>query len=356
MELALRFLLILRKLITFFHKRWDRSTRQLWYIFAFIRSRIFHQSPKKRDEIDRYVEPRLANSPTTVICASRFPPPLTPITGGDTPIASPTPISIQIRHPTILDPEDTVYETHETPSGDFLGVDGYFLEGNRPISRSLGSPTYHEAESIRIVLPLHQEDRGSDSPVIPSQSISQHSGRSASQYSVYRPQSRYSIRPPSQCSNHSHLSGAEAAARGYLHAPPYPGRSSPVPSVRPGSIAASVSSRVHRASRPRTRVPRPSPMRNTSKQRGRSPTPASPPQSAHDIPPELPQPESRSSGTLYPDCPSTTLSVGPASLGPLADGLRPMVGIDRYEKQKKFVIEEVTYSHVSPPVTTEFLR
>ena len=357
MELALRFLLFLRKLITFFHKRWDQSTRRLWYIFALIRSRVFPKSPKKRDEICRNVEPRLAKPPTTVICASGFPPrpPLTPIAGGDTPIASPAPTSIQfqIRRPTVLDPEDTVNEAYENPSGEHLGVDGYFLQGSRPILRSLESPTYHhEPESIHVAPPLHQEGHGSHPPVIPSRPISQYSARSASQISVYRPQSEYSIHPPSVHSNRSHLNGAEVAARGYLHAPPPQGRSSPT-----HSIAGSVSSRVYRASRPKTRVQRPTPMRNTSKRRDRSSTPASTRQSVHAPPPMPTRPASRASG--HRDRPSTTVSFAPASSDPPSsdppiDSLRPMVGVNRYEK--KVVIEDIIHSHVSPPVTTEFVR
>ena len=198
MELALRLLLFLRKLITFFRKRWDQSTHRLWYIFAFVRSRILPRSPKKGGETRRNVEYRPAKPPTTVICASKLPPPLTPIPGGDTPI-SPTPISIEVRHPTILSPRDAAPEPHDGPSRGFLSVDTYHLEGSRPISRSPDSPTFHqEPESIDGVSPTHQEGHDSHSPVIPCRPISLNSGRSASQQSVYLPQSQYSTRPPSQ--------------------------------------------------------------------------------------------------------------------------------------------------------------
>jgi len=357
MELALRLLLVLRKLITFFHKRWDQSTCRLWDIFALVRSRILPRGPKKGDETRRNLEPRPARPPTTVICASRFHHPLTPIPGGDTPtIASPAPISIQVRQATVLSPGGTIYETNDDPNRGFLDVDSSFLEGSGPISRSPDSPTFHhEPESIHIASPTDQEDYDSHRPVMPSRPISQYSARSGSQYSVYRPQSQYSIHPPSQHSNHSHLSGAEAAARGFLNAPPHPRRSSPAPSIRPGSIANSVSSRVYRASRPTTRVARPSPMRNTSKRRPRSSTPASPRQKVHDPPLELPQVEFRTSGSLHRhhDHTSTTVSLCPA----LPDGeLRPMIGINRYEKQKEVVIEDKIHSHICPPVTTEFVR
>ena len=346
MELALRLLLFLRKLITLFRKRWDQSTRRLWYIFAFVRSRILPRSPKKKDEIRRNVEYRPAKPPTTVICASKFPPTLSPIAGGDTPIASPKPISIQVRQATILSPGDAVHEPHDGPSRGFLDVNGYFLEGSSPISRSPDSPT----------LPPHQEDYDSHPPVTPSRPISQYSGRSTSQHSIYFPQSQFSTRPQSRHSYYSHLSGAEAAARGYVHAPPppLPGRSSPVQSIRQGSIAGSVASRVYHAPRPTTRVVRPSPMRNTSNRRPRSSTPASHRQSVHDPPPERPRPESRTSGSLqlHRDRPSTTPSFCP----PPDDGLRPMIGIDRYEKQKQVIIQDKINSHVCLPVTTEFVR
>ena len=357
MDLTLRFLLFLRKLIAFFRERWDQSARRLWYIFALVRSRILSQSPKKRDEIRKNVEYRPAKPSTAVICTSKLPPPLPSIPGGDTPIVSPTPISIQVRHPTISSPRDAIQETHENPNRDLLNVDSYFLEGSGQISRSPDSPTFHhEPESIHIVSPIDQEGHGFHPPVTPSRPISQYSGRSISQHSIYRPQSQYSTRPPSHYSNRSHLNGAEVAARGYLNAPPLPGRSSPVQSIRPPSIAGSVSSHVYRAPRPKTRVARPSPMRNASKHRARSSTPASPRHSLDEVPPELPQLEPRTSESLHPQRPSTTVSFAPASPAPPEVILRPMVGIDRYEKVKKVVIEEKVHPHICSPVTTIFVQ
>ena len=320
--------------MSFLRKRWDQSARRLWYIFALVRSRILPQRPKKRDEIRRSTEHRAAKPPTTVVCASRF-----PLAGGDTPIASPTPISIQIRRPHIISPGDAVRESNE--GRGHLSVDNYFLEGSGAISRSPESPAFHH-EPEPIHPPLYQEDH--ISPIIPSRPISQYSGRSRS---ICRPQSQYSIRPPSQYSYRSHLNGAEAAARGYLNGPP---RSSPTPSIRPGSIANSVSSRVYRASRPTTRVRRPSSMRNTSRRRVRSLTPTSTRKSVHNAPPKLPRPES---GSIRGDRPSTVVSF---NLTQPKDRLRPMMGIDRYEKYKAVVIDDRIHSHVCPPVTTEFVR
>ena len=320
-------------------ERWDQLTRRLWYIFAFIRSRFFPKSPKKKDETRRDVEDPPAKPPTTVICASSLPPPLTPIPGGDTPIASPGPISFNIRRPTI-GPGDIVYKAHENLSHEHLDVDGYFLQESNPISRSPDSPI----------------DHGSHPPVIPPRPISHHSGRSGSQYSVHRSQSQYSTHPPSPDSNRSHLSGVEVAAPEYLHAPPHPGRSSPTPSVRPGSIAGSVSSRLYRASRPKTPVPRPQPVGNAPKRRARSSTPVPHRQSVDSTRPGLPRPVSPASGPLrtHYDRPSATFSPGPASQGPSTDRLRTMVTIKRYER--KVVIEDVARKHVLPPVTTDFAR
>ena len=340
MELTLRsFLLLLRKLVSFFRKRWDQSTRGLWYIFAFLRSRYSSQQEKKGDKIRRNLEPRPPNPPTTVICASRLPPSLTPIAGGDTPvITSPTPIPINIRKPTILDHEDPLYEAQENYSTDHLGVDNYYLEGSGTISRS-HNPASHrnEREYTRIILSPGQEDSSSNSPVIPSLPAS----RPPSQYAGYRPPSQYSYRPPSEHSYRSapHLNGAESAARGYLHGPPRP--PSPTLSVRAPSVAGSVT---HRPSRPTTRVRIPS-LRNTSRRRGGSSTPASARQSIYEGPPEAPPlPQAESIGPHY----------GPA---PNPKGrLRPMIGINRYENHRKVVIKDAIEQYTCPPVTTQFVR
>ena len=354
MESTPRLLLFLRKLVSFFSKRWDQSARLLWHIFAFVRSRISLQNPKKRDEVPRDIEYRPTKPPTTAICASQFPPPLSPIAGGDTPIASPTPISIQVRHPTILNPADTVYETHDDHSSEHLGVDGYFLEGSRPILRSPDSVRHHHAEpeSIHTTTPPHREDNTSNSPVIPSRPPSrpsQYSYRSPSQYS-HRPPSRLSYRSP------SYLDGAEVAARGYLNAPPSLARSTPAPSAHAPSVAGSAPSQVHHASRPSSRVRMPWPIRDTSRHEVRPSTPTSTRQSVHNAPAVLPRPESRASGSIHRDRPSTAVSSGSVSLAPPKERLRPMIGIDRYNKQKQVVVQKVINSHISSPVTTQFVR
>ena len=222
------FLLFLRKLASFFHKRWDQLTRRLWYMFASLRSRFPSRHLKKGDEIRRSIQSRPAKCPPTVICASRFPPPLTPIIGDDAPIASPAPISTRIHQPIILSPGEISYETHETHGTDRLDVDGNFLEEGGSISRSPNSPGHHdEPESIHV--DLQGTDQGgfiSNSPVTPSRPPSQHSYRPAAQYGGCRPPSEHSYRSP------PNLNSAEVVARGYLHVPPSTRPSSPILSVR----------------------------------------------------------------------------------------------------------------------------
>ena len=214
--------------MSFFRKRWDQSTRRLWCIFAFVRSCALPQRPKGGDETRRSTEYRPAKPPTAVVCASRLPPPLMSIPGGDNLAVSPTPISSQPPQPTIL--SDTVSETHENHA-----------TYSRPTSR--------------------------------------HSCRG----SVHRTASQYSLRPPSQ---YSRSSSPELPVR-----PPFPTISS------------------------RRRV-----------------TPGSARQSVHTMPPELPQ------------------------AAPSEGRLRPMTGINRYEKHKAVVIEAAESSYVSHPVTTQFVR
>lgn len=293
MELILRFL---EKLISFFRKRWDQSIRRLWYIVAFVRSRISSKCPKERDEVHRSVEHRTAKPPTVVSCASQFPPPITPTASDDTPTASPTLISTQVRQPTIQNPPDTTHETRQNHCNERLGVDGYFTEESKPISRSPNPASHHhEPEPIHVVPSPHREDHAYNSSVILS-------------------------RPPSP----SYMNNPEAAARGYLNAPPSSTCSTPRPTVEVR----------------------------------RSTTPASVRQSAHNAPPELLQPESQTSVSTHSDHHSVTVSFGPA-LPTLESGdrLRPMIGIDRYEKQKqKRMVINVINPCVFPPVTTHFVR
>ena len=291
MELILRFL---EKLISFFRKRWDQSIRRLWYIFASVRSRISSKCPKERDQVHRSVEHRTAKPPTVVSCASQFPPPITPTASDDIPIASPTLISTQVRQPTIQTPPDTVHETREYHYNERLGVDGYFLEESRPISRSPNPASHqHEPEPIYIIPSPHREDHASNSVIL--------------------------SRPPSP----SYMNNPEAAARGYLNAPPSSTCSTPRPTI----------------------------------EARRSTTPASVRQSAHNAPPVLLQPESQTSVSTHGDRHSVAVSFGPALPTPEAgDRLRPMIGIDRYEKQKMVVIENVINPHIFLPVTTKFVR
>ena len=370
MELTLRsFLQFLKNLVSFFAKQWSQSTRRLWYIFALLRSRFSPRYPKKSEGSRRRTEPRPAKpSPTTVICASRLPhPPLTPIAGGDTPIiASPAPISIAVRQPTILNPEDIIDESYENGSAGHLGIDNYFLEESGPLSRSHDSANYHrEPEHIHGVLPPNPEEFTSNSPI--SRPSSWHSYRPGSHYAGYhqgnRPLSQYSYGPRSERSFHPHSSanGAEAAARGYLPAALSTRPPSPSLSVRPPSIAGSVASHVYRASRPSGRVRRPSPMSNAPRRRDKSQTPSSVRQSVHEPTPdvpviELPHPESQTTGSIRHGRNSAAVSFGPLPAPQSWGVLRPMLQIDRYERHGKVVVGEEPGRYVCPPLTTQFLR
>ena len=371
MEFTTRtFLQFLRNLIYLFRKRWDQFTRRLWHIFALLCSRILPRHPKKNESRGR-IEPRPAKpSSTTVICASQFPtgPELTPIPGGNTPfIASPEPtVSIQIRRPTILDSEEDLYESHENRSTGHLDIGGFVLGQSRPISRLHDAGDHNdEPEPIRISPPRDQGEFTSNYPIIPPrpESIppSESSHRSTSQYAAppYRPGSQYSHR----LSEYSVRSlptphGAEAAARGFTPASPSPRPPSPAQSIRAPSIAGPV---VYRASRPVSRVRKPAPMKGAlgsgPELRFRSSTPASARHSIHEVPrdiPELPQPDARTTGSVHGDHHSEVVNFYPP---PFPDGqLRPMIAIDRYEKQKHTIIVDDLHEHICLPVTTQFVR
>ena len=377
MELTTRsFLQFLRNLVSLFRKRWDQSTRQLWYIFALLCSRFSPRNPKK-NESRRRIEPRpvklSSTSSTTVICASQFPtgPKLTPIPGGHTPfIDSPEPTtSIQIRRPMILDTEDDLYESHENQSAGHLDIDGFILERSGSTSRPHAVEDHNdEPEPVSIFTPHYQEGFTSNHPIIPprpdSIAPSESSYRSTSQYAAqrpYRPGSQYSRRLSEySVRSLSNVHGAEAAARGFT--PPSPPLRSPslAPSARSPSSAGSV---VYRASRPVSRVMKPAPMkiapRSRSELRARSSTPASARHSIHEAPPDvpkLPQPDSRATGSVHGDRNSEIVDFYPSSAPPPGGKLRPMIAIDRYEKQKDTIIVDDLREHICLPVTTQFVR
>ena len=374
MELTTRsFLQFLWNLISLFRKRWDQSTRRLWYIFALLRSRISPQHPKK-NESQRRIEPRPAKpSSTTVICASQFPtgPELVPIPGGGTPfIASPEPtVSVQIRRPTILDTENDLYESHENQSASNLNVDGFVLGQSGSISRPHDVEDHNdEPEPIRIFAPHYQEGFTSNHPVIPPRpdSIppSESSYRSTSQYTAHRP-----YRPGSQYSHHiseysvrtlPKLHSAEAAARGFAPASPSLRSPSPAQSIRAPSITGSV---IYRASRPFSRVRKPAPMKGALGSgpalRFRLSTPASARHGIEEVPrdiPELPQPDPRTTGSVHGDRDNEVVNFYPPSAPPPDGKLRPMIAIDRYEKQKLAIIADDLQEHIGLPVTTQFVR
>jgi hypothetical protein len=153
------------------------------------------------------------------------------------------------------------------------------------------------------------------------------------------------------------VGGAEAAGRGYLASSTRP--PSPVQSLRPPSVAGSVASHVYHASTPKTRVRRPSPMRN-ARRRVRSSTPASARHSVLEIPQDIPVPDlphsgSGTTGSIHGD--RNSVALGSDHLpAPPKGNLRPMTGIDRYEKHKKIKIEDLDNEHICPPVTVQFTR
>ena len=360
------FLVFLRNLVSFFRKRWTQSTGRLWYILTFLRSRSLSRHPKERDKLLRSNKPRPANpSPTTVICASRLPPPLTPIFAGDTPIiASPTPISIEVRQPTILITEDTPDESYENGAGH-LHVDGSFLGGSRQFSRSSDLRGYHdEPDPTHVVLSPNREEFTSNPHATLSRTISRASSRNSyhppSQYAGYGPWSQYSHHQPSEDSFRSPLNGAEAAARGFLPRALSP-RPSSLLSVRPPSVASSAVSHVYRASRPAGRVRRPSPMTNAPRRRSRSRTPTLARQNLHEVPPnahvpESPETESQTTGSIHRDRSGVVVGFGPLPAPEPEGSLRPMLQIDRYEKHGKVIVEDAVSEHVFPPVTAQFPR
>ena len=364
MRLTLRsLLLLLKELALLLHRRWDQMARRLWYIFGFLRSRSLPRHPERRDEIRPSVERRSTKSnpspATAVICASRLPPPLTPIPGGDTPLVideSPT-IPIAVRGPTT---DDTRQEYNGNDSADHSDVDNYMLLESKPLSRSPDSVRLHdEPEPIEDVLSQNPEDSTSNSPATVSPSNSRPPSRShrpASPHTEHRlgylPGPQYSHRPPSESAHHPlpYLNGAEAAASGSLLVPP-------TQSTRPPSIASSVSSRVYSASKPFTPLRTPYPITDAPRRKNRSSTPASARRRVHEAPleaPELHQAVHHTSGSIHRDSHSATTSFRPSTTLPEGP-LRPMIAIARYEKHRKVKIEEASGNHVLLPITTEFV-
>ena len=198
MEVTLRsFLLLLRSLVSFLHRRWDQSTRRLWYIFSFVCSRFSSRHPKG-DVIRRSIESRPANPPPTVICASRL-----PHDDSGTPFitGSPPPISNQVRQPTISsDGNSPTYATPEDQTAEHQGVGDYHSEDARQVSyNSASHHDEHEHEHTLVVVPQGREDFTSNSPVTPSRQAS----RRPSQHSYpqphpagYPPTSQHSQPPP----------------------------------------------------------------------------------------------------------------------------------------------------------------
>ena len=280
------FLSFLRKLVSFFRRRWDQSTRRLWYIFALLCSRAPPPCSKKNEvrrpsTKSRSTKPR----PTLANCASRLPPSSAPIV--DIPVVDPS-TTIQLA---TLGSGATLHETHENQSTRHLDVGGNVLQEIGQTSESLDSAgRQDEPEPIHAVQPPNGEDPALSSPVIPSRShpipLTPYPGPRESDYTGHHSESQSSLRPPSEHSYRSppNQSGPEAATRGYFPAP-----SSPALSTGPSLAASNVNS-------------------------------------------------------------------GPSPIPPLPNGrLRPMVAIDRYEKQKHTIIVDVLQEYTCLPVTTQFV-
>ena len=363
-------LLLLKELALLLHRRWDQMARRLWYIFGFLRSRFLPRHPDRRDRIRPSVERRSTKSNpsparATVICASRLPPPLTPIPGGDTPLVideSPT-IPIAVRGPTI---DDTFQGYHENNSADQSDVDSYMLSGSRPISGSSDvAPHYDEPDSAEEVSSQNREESISNSPAVvspnnsrlPSWSHRPASLRSESRLG-YRSGPQYPHRPPLESAHHSlpHLNGAEAAARGSLLAPPLSGHPSSAQPTRTPSIASSTSARVYSAPRPSTPVRMPRPITDLPTRRDRSSTPASTRRRVHETPLGTSEPHQalhQTAGSVHRDSHNVTAGFRPSAALP-EDKLRPMIAINRHEKHRKVEIEDASENPILLPVTTDF--
>ena len=78
-------------------------------------------------------------------------------------------------------------------------------------------------------------------------------------------------------------------------------------------------------------------------------------ESRPDIPiPELPLPLHQAPVSVHRE--RNSASFGPSQSPPPKGKLRPMTGINRYEKHRMVTVEDVVTKHVCPPVTTQFLR
>lgn len=225
------FLSFLRKLVSFFRRRWDQSTRRLWYIFALLCSRAPPPCSKKNEvhrpsTKSRSTKPR----PTLANCASRLPPSSAPIV--DIPVVDPS-TTIQLA---TLGSGATLHEIHENQSTRHLDVGGMVIQEIGQTSESLDSAgRQDEPEPIHAVQPPNGEDPALSSFAISSRSHptppTLYPGPRASSYTGHHSESQSSLCPPSEYSYRSptNQSGAEAATRGYFLAPPFPALSAGPP-------------------------------------------------------------------------------------------------------------------------------
>ena len=352
MKLILRsVLLLLGDLVLAFPKRWNQMTHRLWYILGILRSWFLSRNPERRDKILPSVECRPAKSdPATVICVSRLPPPLTPITdtNGNAPlVTSPTltTASIEVRGLVI---DEVLHQSHENHGADHFDANSYMPVGSNPSSRSPDIARHHD-ELDPDLSQNREATSGSPATISPNDSRppSLYPHRPAPLHTErhlgYRPESRCShhVPPESSCRSPPHLNDADGAARGYLPEPPSPAGPSSAQSTRPPSVSSSISSRIYRATRPVTRV-RTASVINTLRRGNISSTSA-----LHETPvPQRP-------GSTHGDHRRVAVSFDPL-VAPQYGRLRPMVEIDRYGEREKVVVADGFNTHLLPPVTTVF--
>ena len=221
MDFTVRSLLsFLRKLVSFFRRRWDRSTRGLWYIFALLCSRPPSPCSKKNVVHRRSTKSRSAKpSPTSANCASRLPPSFI----ADIPAVVPS-TTIQL----------ATLGSGANQSTRHLDVGDNFLQEIESLDSVAGR--HEEPEPIHAVQPPNGEDPASSSPPIP---LTPYPGPRESGYTGSHSESQSSLRPPSEHSYRSppNQSCVEAATRGYFPAP-----SSPMLSAGPPLVASNVDS------------------------------------------------------------------------------------------------------------------
>ena len=305
MELTLRyFLSLLRRLVSYLRRRWDQSIRRLWYIFSFVRSRFSSRHPKGDVVIRRNIESRRANPPPAVICASRLP----PGDSGTPVITSPGPIPTQVRQPTISSDSDSLsYATLEDQTTEHRGVDDHHLEEGRQVQ--LDSAGHRdESESTHVVLPPPIITSPTPIPIRRLRTLGPGDP-------LYETEENYS-------NDHSGVDGYRLAASGTI-----------------SKSNSNQDENEHTHIVPQNEDITDSPVIPS--------LPISRPHSQYS--------RSQPHHAGYPP-PWQHSQPLPSMYRAPNDRLRPMIGIDRYERRELVVVENEINEHILPPVTTQFVR